>query len=315
MTQIVLENPAGVYGPVLSLLKKEGYTAADMHFHTEFSMDGISKVNNVLKRCRKLNTGVAIADHNEIGGVIKAFKLRKKEFIIPGIEASCHEGAHLLLYFYTLSECREFYKKEILPQKKINPFFIPTKTAELIETASKYNCVICSPHPFGPGVTGIHKIDIPSSTIRKIDLIEGINGVCLRGMNTKAIDWANKLKKGMTAGTDGHTTAELGLDLSLAQGNDIESFLKSLIKGNSIIIGKEECFFTDAVHQVVKEKFYFERAIKKHEGLLWLKTHYENEVEHLKNKMKKEEFHFHMHAHHRELKKESRLHPHFKHLF
>lgn len=314
MTEIVFKRPSSIYGPVLSLLQKKGCLAADMHLHTEFSMDGISKIENVLERCKNLNIGVAITDHNEIDGAIKAFKLKKEQFVIPGIEVSCHEGAHVLLYFYSLSECKEFYKKEILPQKKINPFFIPTKTADLIEIASSYNCVICAPHPFGIGQTGVYKAKLPYKTIKKIDLIEGINGVCLRRMNTKAINWAKGLRKGMTAGTDGHTTTELGLDMSLAKGNDIESFLKSLIKGDSIAIGREESLFADGLHQIEKEKIYFKRAIRNHEGMLWLKTHYRTEIARLKKKLKRKDVNLHAHAHHNELNESHKKHPHFKHL-
>ena len=274
--------------PELKLLKDRSLTAVDMHFHTEYSMDAISKLNNVIKKAKKLNIGVAITDHNNTKGAIKAYKNKKKVMIIPGIEVSCKRGIHTLFYFYTIREIQEFYRKEIKPRMEQNPFFISIYTENLIEISKKYNCIVCSPHPFAPGITGIHKIKISKNTLKNIDLIEVLNGYNLRNLNLKALKWARLCKRGYTGGTDGHTTFELGNTLTYAEGSTIESFIKSLLKGKSTVMGTEENIFEKAVFAVSKEETYLKKAHEHKKSLLLIESQYKTEADYLKKCIKKD---------------------------
>ncbi|MEK6921534.1 MAG: PHP domain-containing protein, partial [Nanoarchaeota archaeon] len=82
---------------IIQKYSKQGFTGADLHFHTEFSMDAISKIENVLHLAKKKNIGFAVTDHNQIGGAVKAIKLKKQKkqdtLVIPAVEATCKEGA------------------------------------------------------------------------------------------------------------------------------------------------------------------------------------------------------------------------------
>ena len=298
--------------------KHHGLIGVDMHFHTQYSMDAVSKIEDVLKHCIKFNHGVAISDHTEIKGAVKAFKLKKKQFIIPAMEITTHVGAHLIPYFYHIKELKEFYKKEVMPLKKQNPFFLPIEYIDMIEKLKKYNCVICTPHPFGPGVIGVCKEDVSPKLIKSIDVVEGINGACLHGMNKKAVNWAKKIHKPMTAGTDGHTLPEIAKCLCFSDGHDIESFLNDLKRGKNTIMGREEHIFTDIVNTAIK--FIEEEHKEKGKLLKLYEARYKTEHDFLFYKLKKEKdlFAHHFNTHHKHITKKHigmyKDHKHFKHL-
>lgn len=74
---------------------------ADLHIHTIYSYDGTASVPAVLKRAREVGLDViAITDHDEIKGSLKAFDLAPKFGIevIPGIEITTAEGDLLALF-------------------------------------------------------------------------------------------------------------------------------------------------------------------------------------------------------------------------
>ncbi len=299
MTLVLFKRPKVLYGPLLSVLNETELSAVDMHFHTAHSMDAISHIKSVLAKCRKENIGVAITDHNTISGVEQAFRMRKREFVIPGIETQDDRGIHTIYYFYTLKDLQAFYSQEIKPHRKDNPFFLDIPCEKLMPKAAKYNGLVCVPHPYAPGIVGIHKIEITDAIRRSIDFIEGMNGCNMRTMNTQAVHWATALKKPMTAGSDGHTTAELGKALCITHGLDTETFFASLKKGKNILVGKEANLFSNIIHQLEKEDWYFKRAEKAHEGLAWLKTHFVTEFNYLRYKITKDqsklEHHFAIH--------------------
>jgi predicted metal-dependent phosphoesterase TrpH len=74
---------------------------ADLHIHTIYSYDGTAPVPAVLRRAKEVGLNViAITDHDEIKGSLKAFDLAPKFGIevIPGIEITTAEGDLLALF-------------------------------------------------------------------------------------------------------------------------------------------------------------------------------------------------------------------------
>lgn len=265
-----------------------GYTGADLHFHTEFSMDAISKVENVLALARKKKIGFAVTDHNQIRGALKAVKLKKQKkqdtLVLPAVEATCKEGAHLIYYFYNAEELQEWYKKELEPHLKHNPFFAAIPTVELIDNSTRYNAVLCTPHPFAPGITGFAKMKHTQKTLKKIQVIEVLNAFNIHALNQKAQEWAEDLGKGYTAGSDGHTTPELGTAVTFAQGNNVEEFLASIKKRESIAIGKEESIFHKAIISLLKEETYIKKAKEHKEAFELIESQCGTEATYLKKK-------------------------------
>jgi len=251
MSETYFKDVDVLKGPILSLMKKEGYQAVDMHYHTRFSVDGLATISQVIKKCKEDSIGIAVTDHNHVEGAFKAKTIaRGNVFVIPGMEVTCHNGVHILLHFYSFTEFKEFYNKNMKQRIKKNPWFIDLNHEEVVDLASKYNCLITAPHPFGPGFCGIKKFKTNPMTIKKIHAVEAINGCCIGDMNTKAIAWGNRLNKPFTGGSDGHCLAELGTSLTICKANTVPEFLDQIKKGKSIVIGKEERLLSDALHAV-----------------------------------------------------------------
>ena len=85
--QIVNEPEVRFEIPDWDLLNDMGMMSADMHFHTRHS-DSRTDVKEALKLAGERKVGLAITDHNLIGGVKEAFHSKCSTFVIPGIEIS-----------------------------------------------------------------------------------------------------------------------------------------------------------------------------------------------------------------------------------
>lgn len=261
MNKVVFQKPN------IPELKKEGYTCVDMHCHSRYS-DGLTKIKNIYKICKKKGIGVAITDHNEIKGALKIVKY-KDFFAIPGIETTAKEGIHTLFYFYSAKELEEFYKKNIEKNKNENPFSdLKLSIIELVERANKYNCRICSAHPFGPQNTGIYKFSHKKEykrILKKIDFIEALNGSALHNLNLKSLEWGKKLGKPLTGGSDSHAGPFIGSVITAIKG---DNFLDSIPK-ESLVVGKEVNSAMLIFRHVLKfkmfskfPKFYLKKLIR-----------------------------------------------------
>ncbi len=291
-----------LHGLPLQLLKKEGWVAVDTHFHTQYSLDAISKIPAVLKRCRSTGVGVAITDHNAVAGVPAIWKKKGDAFVVPGMELISHEGIHLVLLFYTPGEAVDFYKREIVKLKRKDDWFLPPSFVDLVHIAARYDCVRIAPHPFGPGAIGIEKYASKKYSINKHALthihgIEVINGCCLRKMNEHGLRWAATLDKGITGGSDGHSTIELGTVLTMAKADDVEGFLDAIKRKKTFVLGQEEDLYHDMMHTM--QKFVTEQKKEKlSKSLHMLKERFGTEYDYLKDRVTHSSFWKHYHAHH-----------------
>jgi predicted metal-dependent phosphoesterase TrpH len=282
-------------------LAEAGFTGVDMHFHTDRSMDSLARIDLVLKKAKKLGVGVAMTDHNEVAGGLRFAKNRQGVLVIPGVELTSSEGTHTILYFGTRRECEDWSRRVLAPLKKKDPFRLPATTEELYERAQPYNAVVCAPHPFGTGAVGVHKIHVTKKMVRLIDAVEGINAYVTHAMNTRAIQWADRIKKPVTAGSDGHVLAELGQALTFCQAHDAHEFLDEIQRGHCIAMGKENSLYEKAMVGLVKEDAFLGRAHRNHEGLHLLRGQLGAEWSYLKAKVKKgalHRMHHLFHAHH-----------------
>ncbi len=315
MSEAYFKNVDVIKGPILSLLKKEGYQAVDMHYHTRFSVDGMASISSVINKCKKDVIGIAVTDHNHYEGALQANHLaRKGVFVIPGMEVTCHNGAHILLHFYHVAEFKEFYQTEFKNRIKKNPWFIDLNHEEVVDLASRYNCLITAPHPFGPGLIGIKRFNPSANLLKKIHAVEAINGCCVGDMNTKAIAWGRSFNKGFTGGSDGHCLAELGTSLTICKAGTVEEFLNQIKKRKSIVMGKEEKLMEDAVHAVGKFIREEEKAPHKQIEKMW-RDRGLLEWDYFKKKIMGNHFLHHFSSHHKDVTKEHVMkHRHTKHL-
>ncbi|MBU2561257.1 MAG: PHP domain-containing protein [Nanoarchaeota archaeon] len=283
--------------PPLRKLRKEGLFGVDMHFHTRYSLDAVSRIPVSVKKAEKKGFGFAITDHNTIDGVMHSYRLRKHALIIPGIEITCRNGNHVLAYFYHHNELEEFFNRQLKPRMKKNPFFIDISLPELMQVSKGYNSIICAAHPFAPGAVGIMHTGIAKSVERSLKMIEVINGYNFRRSNMKAVYWASKNNKAMTGGSDAHSTFELGKVLTFTHGDDIESVFKEMLKNKSIIFGKEDNIFLKTVMSIRKESAYVNRSKKQKMARTLLRSQLGTEYQYMKEKFKNGRA-YHMLTHH-----------------
>ncbi len=109
---------------------------ADLHIHTIYSYDGTATIRGVLQHAREVELNViAITDHDEIKGSLRAFDLGPQFGIevIPGIEVTTTEG-DLLALFVT---------------EKIKPGL---SLLETIMNVGEAGGVCIAPHPMARGL-------------------------------------------------------------------------------------------------------------------------------------------------------------------
>ena len=285
--------------PPLKKLEKEGLFGVDMHFHTRYSLDGISHIPSAVKKAQKKGFGFAITDHNTVDGVIKSYRLRKHTLIIPGIELTCNNGNHILAYFYDHKNTEDFFNRFLKPRMKRNPFFIDISPAEIIQFSKDHDFLVCAPHPFGTGAVGMMNTGVTKKIERSIKMVEVLNGFNFRKANIKAIDWAKKNGKAITGGSDGHSTYELGKVLTFTKGDDIESVFKEIQQKRSVVIGKEDNLFLKAAMSIRKEGAYVNRSKKQKMASTLLGAQFGSELRYMNDKFKKSRA-YHMLTHHHE---------------
>lgn len=98
--------------PDLRSIKDSGKICADMHFHTHYS-DSYTQTKDVIRLAAKSGVGVAITDHNQIGGVLDAVEMKSDVLVIPGMEVSTSDGPHILVYFYSWRDLKTFWDERI----------------------------------------------------------------------------------------------------------------------------------------------------------------------------------------------------------
>ena len=197
---------------------------ADLHIHTIYSYDGTASVPAVLKRARHIGMDViAITDHDEIAGSLKALELASKYGmeVIPGIEITTAEGDLLALNV----------------TQKID------RDLPLIETILKVGelggfCI--APHPMagGFGMKSLSGYSILRAlrnpdVARILIAVETYNATTIDKLsNHYARILANRLNITQTASSDAHIVEAIGLGATEFDGRGTRDLMKALITGN-----------------------------------------------------------------------------------
>ncbi len=233
---------------LIETLRDDGFMPVDMHLHSEFS-DTVTKMDAIIKRAAKQEINVAVTDHNEVKGVRVASRNKLGVMVVPGMELTCIEGAHLLFYFYTISELEEFHKKHIQPNRLANPISATKLSVnKILEISENYNCIVSAPHPFGykGSYCGLGKCItkhvFDESILKEVDALEVISGCMPHKLNKKAIDYTLKEKKAITGGSDSHSLFQLGRTVTCSIADNVDDFLDNILKKQNLVIGKETLF-------------------------------------------------------------------------
>ena len=196
-------------------------SAFDLHMHTIHSKDGMQSPYSLFKMMKKKGLrGVAPTEHWR-AATLKVIE-RDGRFIIPACEYKTTDYGEVIGLF--VSEHIE------------NRSFV-----EIAEDVHDNNGLVVLPHPRDilRKYTAI-RTGLPDELITKhVDLIEGINSRCIIDyFNKRAQKLAKRLNKPMTAGSDGHTSWEMGHAKTWLQ--DIETaddIYEELKKGRTQITG------------------------------------------------------------------------------
>jgi len=169
---------------------------ADLHTHTIFSKDSLSRVEDVLAAAVKRGMGaIAITDHDAIEGAIEAHEIARAQKlplqVIVGEEVRTDAG-DLLVYFV---------KKRIAPGK----------LSDVLAEVKKQGAVCSAAHPYDAARHGIDLQGLPADVLGKIDALEVFNArVPIASQNARAMGFALANKKTLLAGSDAHHPSEVG---------------------------------------------------------------------------------------------------------
>jgi predicted metal-dependent phosphoesterase TrpH len=204
---------------------------ADLHVHTLYSYDGTASVLAVLTRAREIGLDViAITDHDEIAGALKALELAPQYGVevIPGSEVTTAEGDLLALNII----------------QKIQP------GRPLIETVLKVGelggfCI--APHPMAGGL-GMKSLSAYSifralrnpQAARILIALEAYNATALDKLsNHYARILAERLNITKTGSSDAHVVEAIGLGATEFEGYTAQQLLHALETG-SVQIRKQK---------------------------------------------------------------------------
>lgn len=204
---------------------------ADIHIHTIYSYDGTASISAVLSRAKELGLDViAITDHDEIRGSLKAMELASNYGVevIPGIEITTAEG-DLLAYFIT---------------EKVDAGLSLIETVLRVRELGGF-CI--APHPMAGGM-GMKSLSGNAifKALRNAQVAETLIGIEV--YNATALDrlgnhyariLASRLDIAHVANSDAHVADAIGLGANEFEGNSAVDLLNAL-KNKNIKVRKQK---------------------------------------------------------------------------
>ena len=203
----------------------------DLHVHSNYSYDSNLSPEKIIKISRKKGlSGIAITDHNTINGSIKAKSLAKDDImIILGSEITTEKGDLIGLFLNDNIKSRRFI--------------------DVIDAIRDQGGISVLPHPYK------NKFADPVDLIKNVDLVEVMNARISNKLNQKASILSKKFGKGIVAGSDAHTSFEVGRVQSILSGKQIfkddEDVKKFLLNGKVNIWGNESPFYIRKLSTVI----------------------------------------------------------------
>ena len=193
----------------------------DLHVHTNFSKDGESSVEDILRRAEDTGLDViAITDHDTIDGAKKALTIATNVLVIPGIEVSTKQG-HLLILGVT----------EMIPAG--------LDVVVTVDIARRMGALAILPHPYHVWRHGVARRKKAGMTI--VDAIEVFNSRYIVGSaNMKAARIAKRLGKPCVGGSDAHNARFVGFGRTFVDAEkNVPAILDAIRAGNVTCGGKK----------------------------------------------------------------------------
>ena len=187
---------------------------ADLHIHTEYSMDCSTPLEQVISRCQEDGINcIAIADHGTAEGALRMQQSAPFQVIVAEEVLTPH------------GEIMGMFLKETIPSG--------ITIEQAISEIRAQGGLVCMPHPFDILRRSALNGRITEEIIEQIDVVEVFNARNpVPWGNGKAKDFARKYGILGSAGSDAHTPAEIGnAYVEMPEFNGRDDFLQALAEG------------------------------------------------------------------------------------
>lgn len=187
---------------------------ADLHIHSEYSMDCNTPLDKIIQRCQELEINcIVIADHNTTEGALKMQKMAPFTVIVAE-EIMTTEGEIMGMFL------QETIPKGLTPQ-------------ETVKRIREQGGLVNIPHPFERIRGSALKDRTIEEIAAQIDLMEVLNARSpFRANSNKAKEFAKEHGIIQGAGSDAHTLFEIGnAYVIMPEFNNPQEFLKALSHG------------------------------------------------------------------------------------
>ena len=187
---------------------------ADLHIHTEYSMDCATPLNELIEYCLEQGINcVAIADHGTVEGALKLKDIAPFTVIVAE-EILTPDG-----------EIMGMFLEETIPSG--------ITVSEAISRIRAQSGLVCIPHPFDIFRPSAQGIKILKKITDQIDIIEVFNARTLPFQSqNKAVLFAEKHGLRQSAGSDAHILQEIGnAYVEMPEFDNKDDFLEALAQG------------------------------------------------------------------------------------
>jgi len=209
-----------------------GLWKIDFHTHTNFSKDSLTQLEDLIRAHQCGLDRLVITDHNTIAGALAAQKLNPK-CIIVGEEIMTTSGEILAAYV----------------NEEVPPGLSPRETIKCLRDQGAFVSVA---HPFDTWRSGHWELEDLLEIAPLVDAIEVFNTRCMRPRaNRLAMEFARENNLPGTAGSDAHTTFELGRAcLVLPQFESVDGLRAVIRQGR--VMGRPSPFWVHFVSRYVR---------------------------------------------------------------
>ena len=193
----------------------------DLHVHTNYSKDGESSVEEILRRAEEAGLdAIAITDHDTVDGAKKALTIASSVLVIPGIEVSTKQG-HLLVLGVT----------EVIPSG--------LDVVSTVDIARRMGALLILPHPYHVWRHGVARRRNAGMAV--VDAVESFNSRYIVGSaNKKAARIAKRLGKPCVGGSDAHNARFVGFGRTYVEAEkNVPAILAAIRAGNVTCGGKQ----------------------------------------------------------------------------
>ena len=187
---------------------------ADLHIHTEYSMDCNTPLEKIINRCLEIGINcIAISDHGTAEGALKMQNLAPFKVIV----------AEEILTPY--GEIMGMFLKETIPSG--------LSVEQTISQIRAQGALVNIPHPFDIFRPSALDSGIIEEIVDQIDAVEVFNArEPFRKPSAKAQAFAQKYDIPGTVGSDAHTIGEIGnAYVEMPEFNGRDDFLQALRAG------------------------------------------------------------------------------------